>query len=91
MAFDVSGPGTAGEIQAFVSQNGGHPPEFWTERCMEKLISISPNAPEPLRQQCLAFREQMAAVVLHYMRQAIQSDRSTHEHQLRDKILDTKG
>lgn len=89
--FSATGAASAGEILAFTTRNGGHPPEFWTERCMEKLISISPKAPEPLRQQCLAYREDMKAVVLHYMRQAVQSDRATHEHQLREKILDTKG
>jgi len=59
------------------SSNGGHSPEQVAELCVNRLISISDKAPPELAQQARAYREQMLAVVLHYVRVAVEEDRKT--------------
>ena len=44
---------------------------------MERLISISDNADPMVKAQAQAFKDNMAQVVLLYLKQAIMSDRAT--------------
>jgi hypothetical protein len=59
------------------SSNGGHSPEQVAELCVNRLIQVSDTAPPELAQQARAFRQQMLAVVLHYVRMAASEDRAT--------------
>jgi hypothetical protein len=59
------------------SSNGGHSAEQVAELCVNRLIKVSDQAPPELAQQARAFREQMLAVVLHYVRVAAAEDRAT--------------
>jgi hypothetical protein len=59
------------------STNGGHSPEQVAELCVDRLIRVADTAPPELAMQARAFREQMLAVVLHYVRMAAAEDRST--------------
>jgi hypothetical protein len=59
------------------SSNGGHSPEQVAELCVNRLIQVSDSAPPELAQQARAFRQQMLAVVLHYVRMAAAEDRTT--------------
>jgi hypothetical protein len=65
-----------GTVTVATSLDGGHPPEFFAERIVQRLIAVGDNAPEPIRAQALAFREQMLGIVLEGIRQAIASDRA---------------
>jgi hypothetical protein len=59
------------------SNNGGHNPEQVAELCVNRLIQISDTAPPELARQARAFREQMLAVVLQYVKMAAAEDRAT--------------
>jgi phage replication-related protein YjqB (UPF0714/DUF867 family) len=59
------------------STHGGHSPEQVAELCVNRLIQISETAPPELAEQARAFRTQMLAVVLHYVRLAASEDRAT--------------
>ena len=67
---------SAGSVMVATSSDGGLPPEYWAGRIVDKLIVISDQAPEPIRAQAYAFREQMLAVVLAGLTRAIESDRA---------------
>ena len=69
--------GGIGPVFVAASSNGGHSPEQVAELCVNKLIGISDTAPPELAQQARAFREQMLAVVLHYVKLAAREDRAT--------------
>ena len=69
--------GGVGPVFVAASSNGGHSPEQVAELCVNRLIGISDTAPPELAQQARAFREQMLAVVLHYVRLAAAEDRAT--------------
>ena len=73
-----------GSVLVKTEDNRGHSPEFWAERCVDKLVYISDKEmPEHIRQQAHAFRKEMYAVVLHHMKRAIESEEVT----LRAKIM----
>jgi hypothetical protein len=66
-----------GMVNVMTSVNGGHTPEQIAELCVDKLIRVSDSAPPEIAAQARAFREQMLAVVLQYVRMAAAEDRAT--------------
>lgn len=75
--MDALGQITAGEIKVHIGRPGmGHGPEFWAERAAEKIMSVGMSAPEPIRQQALAFREQIQYVVLGAVNSALLEQRA---------------
>ena len=75
--FSVDIKPTIGDVKVQTTNNKGLSPEYWTERIMERLISISENATPEVRAQAEAFKDNMTQVVLLYLKQAIVSDRAT--------------
>lgn len=57
--------------------------EEWAKLAVERMISISEEAPPAIRDQALAYRDNIHTLILHYMRQAIYSDRASLSHKLR--------
>lgn len=60
----------------------GFTPEEITEDLLAKLIFISTEAHPAIRDQAVAFRDQIRPVIIHYMKQAVKSDRTTLAAQL---------
>lgn len=75
--FQTTAGVTPFAVNVMTSSNGGHSPEQVAELCIERLIKISDTAPPELAMQARAFREQMLAVVLQYVRMAVAEDRAT--------------
>lgn len=67
---------SAGVVTVRTSSNGGMPPEYFAERIVDRLMHVSALAPQPIRDQAVAYREQMLAIVLAGIRRAIESDRA---------------
>lgn len=87
-----------GKFEVFTTENGGHDPDFYVERILNRMISVSDTAPEPIRAQANAFREKMRLVLRDGMRRAILSDRETlavelERHGLKEAaaLVRTKG
>jgi len=55
----------------------GFTPEELADMCAEKIVSVSQTAHPTIRQQAEAFKEQVRHTVLHYLKQAAASDRTT--------------
>jgi hypothetical protein len=66
-----------GEIGVVTSENRGHPPEFWAERCTARICGISENADGHIRQQAEAFRLAIYSAILYHIKEAINSERCT--------------
>lgn len=75
--FETTAGVTPFAVNVFTSDNGGHSPETIAELCVERIIKISDTAPPELAQQAYAFRQQLLAVVLQYVRMAAAEDRAT--------------
>jgi hypothetical protein len=69
--------GKPGAVTVMTSNNGGLAPEQIAELCVERLIKVSDSAPPEIAMQARAYREQMLAVVLHYVKVAVSEDRAT--------------
>ena len=75
--FSVDVESSIGNVGVRTTQNEGLKPEYWTERIMERLVSVSENADPMVKAQAEAFKDTIQTVVLLYMKQAIASDRAT--------------
>ena len=75
--FSVDIESNIGQVAVQTTQNKGLSPEYWTERILERLVSVSDNADPMVKAQADAFKDQIEKVILIYMKQAILSARST--------------
>ena len=64
-------------VDVATSNNGGHPPEFWAKRAVERIISIADSADPNIAAQARVFRDHVEQVILFNMKQAISCDRTT--------------
>lgn len=66
-----------GSVSVMTSSNGGHSPEQIAELCVQRLINVSDSAPPEIAMQARAFKEQILAVVLQYVKMAAREDRES--------------
>lgn len=71
-------------VEVRTTQGRGFTPEEVAERCAEKIVSVSETAPPVIRDQAVAFRGQIEALVAFYLREAVKSDRTTVYNALKD-------
>ena len=66
-------------MKVVTTNNTGLSVEHWADRLLAKIIQVSedPVYPSPIRDQAIAFREDIRVVIAHYMTNAIKSDRTT--------------
>lgn len=73
-----------GEYRIHTSHQRGWTPEELAERAMDKIIYVGKDAHPFLKDQAEAYKQHIHDVVLFYLRQAVQSDRTTIANRLRD-------
>jgi hypothetical protein len=73
-----------GSVDVKTTDNRGLSVEELSYLCVDKIISISEEAPEPIRLQAEAFKERTRKVVLYYMEQVKKSDRTTICNAIKD-------
>ena len=66
-----------GDLSVATTNNKGHDPEFWAHQLTNKICGVSEQAPEHIRQQALAFKDNIYQINLGVIRNAIISDRTT--------------
>jgi hypothetical protein len=72
------------KVEVETTDNRGFTPEETAKRCVNKIIGISDNAHPAIRDQALAYRNEMEKIIVVYMMQAIQSDRTTVYNAIKD-------
>ena len=73
----ASGNGSLGEVFVFTSNDGGHSPDDIAEMALNKIMSVSNDAPSFIRDQALAHRDRLKEVLIFYMNKMAQSERTT--------------
>ena len=73
-----------GGIQVLTTEGRGFSPEELTERALDKLIYIGNESHPAIREQALAYRQRMKAVILFYLNEAVAQDRLTLASRLRE-------
>ncbi len=71
-----------GDFFVKTTNERGFTPEEITEDLLVKLIFISGESHPAIRDQAIAFKNQIRPVIVHYMKQAVRSDRTTLAAQL---------
>jgi hypothetical protein len=59
------------------TQNRGMSPEEWVELALNRIVNISDKAPMPIREQALAFKEEIRSLLLFYFKKVANSERTT--------------
>jgi len=75
--MSVNGQMMNGHVAVFTTEGRGHSPEELADMAMTKIMGVSESAPDPIKQQALAFQEQLHEVILFYLQQAANSERTT--------------
>jgi hypothetical protein len=66
-----------GVFKVDVAISGGcHPAEFWAKQASDKIMSVSDTAPPEIREQAVAFKNRIEAVVLYYIKEAVKENNS---------------
>lgn len=66
-----------GKVEVSTTTDGGHPPEYWAERCADRMVMISAKAPQPVRDQAIAYKDELKLMIYQHIKRAILSDRNT--------------
>ena len=80
--FNV-GVSQAGNVNVMTSDKGGLSNEQIADLAVDKIVSISDQAPPHVRQQANQFREHLKKVLYHYLLLARREERATIVHVLR--------
>ena len=71
-----------GIIEVHTTEEGGHPVEFWSNLCIERIVQVSQEAPEEVQNQVKEYKDNIQKVIEQYMQNAIKSDRITINNKL---------
>ena len=80
--FSLDSETEVGNLNVTTTNNRGHTVEEVAEMATKRLVSISDEAPAPIRAQAHAFREACKQVVAYYMAEAIKNHMCTICNQL---------
>ena len=64
-------------FKVVTTENRGLTPEELAEQCADKLIFISDNASEEVKEQARAYRKNLISVLTHFMKRTVRNDRVT--------------
>ena len=77
MAWTEANVASVMQVEVETTTNRGHPPEFWAKLAADRIVQVSDSAHPAIREQAIAFRDNVEKAILLYMKRAIQSDRTT--------------
>ena len=77
MTQSVSCGATIGAVHVMTTSGRGLSAAEIAEMALARIISIADTAPPGIRDQALAFRDQLRPILLHYLSMAARSERTT--------------
>lgn len=66
-----------GTIKVYTSNDRGHNVQELSEMLLDKIISVSNTAPDPIRDQAIQYRKMIGEMIIWYMETAVRNDRDT--------------
>jgi hypothetical protein len=67
----------SGTVSVVTTDNQGLPVEHWADRASDTIISVGQQSHPVIAEQANAFKDTIRHVILHYMKEAVKSDRTT--------------
>ena len=77
LLFDVSVKSSVGTPMVVTTQNRGMNAEEWAELAVNRIVSVSANAPSQVREQAFAYKAIIKALLIDYFDKVAKSERST--------------
>jgi|TARA_R100001086_G_scaffold33002_1_gene14985 hypothetical protein len=65
-----------GDVSVVTSSHSGLSVDHWADRATDKIISVGSNSDPILVEQAKAYRETIKQVIMHYMKEAILSNKT---------------
>ena len=75
-------------VGVHTTHDRGHTPEEVAQRCVDKIISIGEETHPLIRDQARAFKANLEKTIAFYMKEAINSDRTTVYNAIKDAGYD---
>tara|TARA_R100001082_G_scaffold109760_1_gene87711 strand:- start:451 stop:741 length:291 start_codon:yes stop_codon:yes gene_type:complete len=75
--FSVGVESDVGNPLVVTTTDRGMNAEEWAELAVKRIVSISADTPMPLREQAIAYRAQIKALLVDYFHKVAQSERTT--------------
>lgn len=72
------------DVMVQTTSGRGFTPEEIASRCADKLVAVSDKAPPVIRDQAIAYRNNIEKLLSFYMKEAIKSDRTTVYNAIKD-------
>ena len=82
--IDNQGNILEGDVAVLTTQGRGFTPEEIADRALAKIMYVSKDANPLIRDQAEAFKESIRETLVFYLKQAVQSDRTTLANRLRE-------
>ena len=77
------GSSIVGSVNVVTSEQGGLTNEQVADLCVDKIVSISDEAPEHIKQQANEYKERLKKLLYHYLLLARKEERASIVHILR--------
>jgi|TARA_X000001382_G_scaffold115306_1_gene93987 hypothetical protein len=75
--FDANSSSDLGDVMVYTSNESGHSPEQIADMALNRIMSVSENAPPVIRDQAMAHRDMLKEILIYYMKSMAQSERTT--------------
>ena len=82
--IDNQGNILEGDVAVLTTEGRGFTPDEIADRALAKIMYVSKDANPLIRDQAEAFKESIRGVIEFYLKQAVQSDRTTLANRLRE-------
>jgi hypothetical protein len=84
MNFDTVDGFIGGNVMVQTTQGRGFTPEELAEQALDKIVYVGSKSHPVIREQAEAFKTNLRVVLVHYLQQAVRSDRTTIANRLRE-------
>lgn len=75
--MDIQFSTALNSVTVRTTNNRGRTPEELADEALDKILYVGDSVHPVIRDQAQAFKEQIRVLLVHYMRQAVISDRTT--------------
>jgi hypothetical protein len=75
--MQITAQAETGILEVMTTNNRGFTPEELANNALDKILYVGETTHPVIKEQAIAFREQIRHILVHYMHQAIKSDRTT--------------
>jgi hypothetical protein len=82
--IDNQGNILEGDVAVLTTEGRGFTPDEIADRALAKIMYVSKDANPLIRDQAEAFKESIRETLVFYLKQAVQSDRTTLANRLRE-------